>query len=215
MSIPNITPHRATIFLIIIYAVGLVGLSNSSLEMLFRSLTPGNLLLTMAVLFYFHTPFTAKHLVLAVAVMSVGLLAEIFGVNTGLLFGEYKYGNTLGVKIWNTPLMIAVNWLVLSYCAWLIVSDKIQHPLLKILSASALMVLFDVALEPSAIRYDMWTWEVGYVPVHNYIGWFGVSAVIFTMYHYAALPMRNPLKYTVFLIQWVFFIALFFLNILY
>lgn len=214
MKFPDRKANHASIFLVIIYTVGLIGMSTERFEPLFKLLTPGNLLLTMFVLFYFHSPFTFKHAILALSVIIIGFLAEVVGVNTGILFGDYWYGETLGWKIWNTPLIIGVNWLVLSYCAWLIVSEKLKQPVIKILVASVLMVLFDVAMEPVAIRYDMWTWDGGNVPIHNYIGWFGVSVIIFSLYHFASLPMRNPLKYTIFIIQWLFFIALYILNIL-
>ena len=39
------------------------------------------------------------------------LLLEIIGVKTGLIFGEYIYGNTLGFKVAEVPLIIGFNWL--------------------------------------------------------------------------------------------------------
>jgi Protein of unknown function (DUF422). len=36
-----------------------------------------------------------------------GMLSEIIGVNTGLIFGSYTYGNSLGIKLMNVPI---VNW---------------------------------------------------------------------------------------------------------
>jgi putative membrane protein len=35
---------------------------------------------------------------------------EVVGVKTGLIFGEYKYGSTLGIKLFEVPLIIGFNW---------------------------------------------------------------------------------------------------------
>ena len=41
-----------------------------------------------------------------------GMLAEIIGVNTGLIFGSYNYGDSLGIKVMDVPILIGINWII-------------------------------------------------------------------------------------------------------
>src|SRR6478609_3641217 len=76
--------------LIIFHLVGIWGLVFSGNPIYYQQLTPLNLLLTNLLLFLNHK---------------------------GLLFGEYAYGAGLGLKLWNVPLLIGLNWVMLVYCA--------------------------------------------------------------------------------------------------
>ena len=42
---------------------------------------------------------------------------NITGANTGLIFGNYTYGNILGMKVLGVPLIIGLNWFIVMYCA--------------------------------------------------------------------------------------------------
>ena len=56
-----------------------------------------------------------------------GLLAEIIGVQTGILFGSYAYGETLGLKIFGAPLVIGLNWVTtVIICASIVHKLKLQ-----------------------------------------------------------------------------------------
>ena len=57
----------------------------------------------------------------------LGFVVEVVGVQTGLIFGSYSYGATLGVKLFDTPLLIGLNWIFVSYSSYSIacqVSDN-------------------------------------------------------------------------------------------
>ena len=42
------------------------------------------------------------------------MLAEILVVSYGIIFGNYKYGEILGYKVLGVPLIIGINWCILS-----------------------------------------------------------------------------------------------------
>ena len=94
-----------------------------------------------------------------------------------MIFGTYEYGENLGYKVGGVPLMICVNWGVLT----VVTADvgKYIHKNIWIRSAigGLLMMLLDVAIEVSAPRFDFWEFEGGHVPVQNYIGWFVVAFI--------------------------------------
>ena len=135
-----------------------------------------------------------------------GFLVEYVGVNTGLLFGEYAYGEELGWKIGGVPYVLGLNW----YCVVAAAAHLINHywedrPLL---AKAALVGLFCVAMdyliEPVAIAYDFWSWGGGDIPVFNYICW-GVFATIFAAVYFMNIKKINPVAYSLYGIWIIFF----------
>jgi putative membrane protein len=82
---------------------------------LFITITPLNLLFAALFLFYGRWP-SRRVLFTGLAVFAASFLVEAVGVNTGMIFGSYSYGSALGPKLWNTPVIIGLNWFVLIYC---------------------------------------------------------------------------------------------------
>jgi putative membrane protein len=143
-----------------------------------------------------------------VIVFAAGLLLEAIGVNTGVIFGEYAYGSVLGIKIWGTPLMIGVNWLMLTYMAW-DMTGWIKIPVfLRVPASSLLMVLFDFVMEPVAITMGMWTWSGNVIPLQNYLAWFVISLMFFTLTALMKIEVRNKISIPLWLILFTFFILL-------
>ena len=199
----------AALVLAIFYLVGFVGLGFSSHRPLFQALVPFNLLLTNAVLFSFHRGFTKPFGVFAAVVAGSGFLAEVLGVHTGVLFGSYQYGSTLGLKLWKVPLLIGLNWLMLVYTTGHL-SDLFRLPWpLKALLATGLMVGLDYFLEPVAVQLGFWSWQGGQIPLSNFIGWFGVALLMQLYYQQADFPKVNPLAPLVFGLQLLFFAGLY------
>jgi len=111
----------------------------------------------------------------SVIVFSAGFLIEVLGVATGFPFGTYYYGDTLGWALWNVPLVMGVNWLMLTMAFGIICNHFFSKPLLKVLLASAGMVLLDGLIEPIAIKLDYWVWPNQEVPIQNYLAWFAAA----------------------------------------
>lgn len=198
----------AVLILIIFHAVGFYGLVFSQNPAWFRALTPFNLLLTSLLLFAFHKTWTFSFLIFAFIVMLVGFCSEIIGVHTGLLYGNYYYGQSLGVKLWEIPLVIGLNWLLLVYVTGLLVQPLTQPWPVKALLAAALMVLLDSFIEPVAALLDYWTWDAYRIPASNYWGWLGVAFILQSYFQKAHFQKHNPLAPAVFGIQLLFFVWL-------
>jgi putative membrane protein len=194
---------------IIYYFVGLVGMIIPATHELFKDLTPFSLLLSIFLLYLYHDSFRVRFWLASLLILVLGFLIEVVGVETGLLFGEYSYGDTLGPRLFHTPLMIGVNWLMLVYCSLYIVRKYIDMPYFRAIVAAALMVVYDFALEPSAIYLGMWSWSEGAVPLQNYLAWFIIAFLLNFLADRLDLPARkNKLALPLFFIQLVFFIAL-------
>ena len=123
-----------------------------------------------------------KKLYLSITVMAIGFISELIGVNTGIIFGEYKYGTLMGWEIAGTPLLIAIAWLIVTLAAWNIAKLGGFGSFATIVLAASITVLFDLLLEQFATAYGLWTWSNSIIPIKNYATWFAVSAIIFSIF---------------------------------
>ena len=77
-------------------------------------LTPVNLLTMLVLFFWGNANFSFNFFKTISLIYIIGVLVEIIGVNSSIVFGDYYYGQALGLQIFGTPLIIGVNWLTLS-----------------------------------------------------------------------------------------------------
>ncbi|MCC5943891.1 MAG: carotenoid biosynthesis protein [Bernardetiaceae bacterium] len=189
------------------YFFGFWGMKWELTRPYFEMLTPLNLLFGAFFLYYFSVQKNQAFYYFMITAGCIGFFAEWIGVHTGLLFGDYSYGATLGLKLWDIPLMIAVNWWMLAYACICIVAQLGYGLIVRVLIAATLMTCMDFLIEPVAIQHDMWTWQGDTIPLSNFIGWYVVSAVIFLIGEY--LPFKKQSRFAPYLLigQVLFFVA--------
>ncbi len=203
-----LTPERV---LIILYTVGIVGVSIPISN--FMLLTPVNLLITFILALYADKQ---KSVILYIA-LSVcylfGFFLEMAGVNSGLIFGDYHYGKTLGPKFFGTPLIIGINWAMLVYGAsslanrWLIKANTF----VKSIFGASLMVSLDVLIEPVAINYDFWSWSAEplnwliVAPFSNYAAWWIAAFILNYFFHKFVPGIQNNVIELLLFLQAIFF----------
>ena len=141
-------------------------------------------------------------------IVVLSIVAEGLGTNHGLLFGNYTYGQTLGMKIWNVPLLIGINWLVLTYAAYVLFRNIRTHVIVRAMLAAFFLVLYDFLLERPAGILDMWNWENMIIPFKNYATWFVFSFVFVLFFSWRRLDIKNPIAVFLILTQFVFFLLL-------
>lgn len=198
-------PLIAKRLLTIIYIVGIVGFLFEQTQSLMQSLTAGTILFSAIFLLFYHNDWSLGFLASAMLVAASGFFIEYIGIETGLVFGRYTYGNTLGLKILDVPLLIGFNWFVLVYCSRNIAQVITKNKWFQIILGSLLMTIYDYSLEPFAQKYDLWSWNSGIIPIHNFIGWFLVSIVIHTVYTNSKKQNPNPIATFLFIVQFLFF----------
>ncbi len=198
-------PIIAKRLLTIIYIVGVLGFIFEQTQNLMQSLTASTILFSAVFLLFYHNDWSIGFLVSGILIASTGFLIEYIGIETGLVFGRYIYGNTLGLKLLNVPILIGLNWFVLVYCSRNISQFITKNKWMQIILGSLLMTAYDYALEPFAQKYDLWTWNSGTIPIHNFIGWFLVSIVIHSVYINSKKQNPNPIASFLFLVQLLFF----------
>jgi putative membrane protein len=201
---------KAIGFVIILYVVGVAGSAIPFTRELFMILTPVVLLLSFAILLWFHVPgFDNKTTIIFTIIFLSGFLVEVAGVKTGQIFGAYSYGKGLGPKLFDTPLMIGLNWVLLVYCTSAIFEKIPAGSLVKITMASLLMVLYDLVMEQVAPKMDMWGFDGGTAPLRNYISWFILALIFHSILRIAGIRITNRLAPLIFYCQGIFFIILF------
>lgn len=195
-------------WLVIFYSVGVAGMIIPQTRELFKALVPLNLLLNVMLLLIYHGRLDVRFAWKALVIYSAGFIVEIAGVNTGLIFGSYEYGPTLGPQLFHTPMIIGINWLMLVYASLVITSRFFEQRYFRVLVAAVLMVVYDFALEPAAIDLDMWNWG-GPVPMQNYIAWLVISLVLTWFADRTGFVNReNKIAAPLFFVQLGFFILL-------
>lgn len=215
----------ATAIAILFHIIGLIGILFFD-KSFFEKTTYLNLLLMFFLLLYTQKkPF--KHLIIFLVIcFSVGVMVEIVGTKTAVLFGEYKYGTVLGPAIEGVPFIIGINWFIVIYCCGISIHtmltkviDKLTtelggpRPALKAMSVivdgATLAVLFDWLMEPVAIKLGYWQWfGNGEVPFFNYVSWFIISTLLLIVFHYAQFNKDNKFAVNLLLIQAMFFLLL-------
>ncbi|NWF90368.1 MAG: carotenoid biosynthesis protein [Ignavibacteriaceae bacterium] len=196
-------------FLIIMFTVGLVGHSIPSLKPIMIYLTPFTLLLTGGITFYFsYQKRNVKLIVWGLIIYILTFSVEIIGVKTGYIFGNYNYGDVLGFKLFDVPLIIGFNWVVIMLGATGIASRIHKSTVQIALLTGTFAVLFDLMLEPVAINIGYWKWQQGFIPLQNYYAWFGIAFFASFLSRKLKLDLEDSLFIYYFLIQFTFFILL-------
>ena len=190
--------------LIIFHTVGLFGMQSAQREY-FLSLSPMNLLISVGCLLLSYNDFSFRRLFDMLVVGMAGYTVEYIGVHTGYLFGNYAYGPNLGVKVGEIPLMIGVNWIMLSFSTIACVMHLKAPVMLKALLSAMLMVGLDFLIEPVAVKSGYWSWAGGNIPLFNYVCWLVISFVLHIYLIKRKTPVRNKLAIALFSILVVFF----------
>lgn len=83
-----------------------------------------------------------------------------------------------------------------------------KKEVLIVLSASSLMLVYDLFLEQVAPKMDMWSFKDLNVPLDNYIAWFIFASLLVTLLRVVKVNTKNPLAPVLFMVQLIFFIFL-------
>lgn len=196
------------IILLILYVVGAVGMLMPSTRTWFVQLSALNLAISFGALILSRKAKPLTFVVFLSIAFVIGISVELIGVHTSYLFGSYFYGNSLGWKCYSVPLIIGLNWGILTVTSSAIIHRFQLNKHVEAILAAILMVLFDYILEPVAIKLDYWHWTEGQIPVYNFICWMGVSYLLQLIYQRMKLAEVNKVAESLFLMMFIFFTLL-------
>ncbi len=201
--------NKEIAFLYIIFFVGIIGHLYDPLRNLMLLLTPATLLLTgVIVLFYSYRTSANNLLVWAAFTYIITFILEVIGVKTGLIFGEYNYGSTLGIKLFDVPLIIGFNWVFVILGSISISRLMTGNIFLSSIISAFIAFIFDLILEPIAIKLDYWSWSEGIIPIQNYLAWFVIALISALGFNYLKVKVNSKISLHYLLVQFVFFVIL-------
>lgn len=199
-----------TLLLVVFYTVGLVGMLLPTTSHYFFQLTPLALLLSFIVLALADQSSNRGRLIAYLGFIYVSsYIIEVVGVSSGVVFGEYVYGDNLGIKLWGTPLLIGANWFFLVYVTAAIFNKTGLSTPFKVLFGAALMLVYDVIMEQVAPTLDMWSWKQVSVPFQNYFTWFAMAVAYHIGLKLLKIKVKNGLALSVFMCQFLLFVILY------
>jgi uncharacterized membrane protein len=200
--------YKVPIYFIVFYIVGLILFAVPVTRELFISITSITLLLVIAIVFFFHKQWNTKTIIVFGAIIILSFLLEMMGVSIGKPFGMYQYDNGLGLKIFNTPIIIGLNWLFLVYATQAIANNITSITTTKIIIGSLLMVMYDLIMEYVAPTMNMWHFTTTYPPISNFVTWFLAAFFFHTFLVTNRINVESNTARSLFWIQMVFFIII-------
>lgn len=194
---------------IVFYSIGVAGVAIPVTQAVFVRMIPVALLMSFVAILLFHRSLNSQNTrFVFFTIILVSYLVEVIGANSHFIFGNYIYGNGLGIKLFNTPLVIGINWAMLVYCSASIL-ERLRLPVgVQIFFSSVLIVLYDIVLESVAPFLDMWYWNENSVPLQHYLIWFVIALVFHGLVKWKKVKTENPLAPAIFICQFLFFIAI-------
>ena len=198
-----------SIIIVLFHLVGLYGFLTPALELLFIKLVPYHLLLMLGLMVVTVNDRSLGLIKFTAGVYLAGFFIEVIGVNTGQIFGDYIYGTALGIKLWATPLLIGVNWLILVYSTGVFLETfNFKSKWLFSAFGAGILLGIDFLIEPVAIKFDYWSWFEGVIPVQNYLGWYIFSYCLFLFFSASNFNKINKAAVVLLFAQLCFFLAL-------
>ena len=191
--------------LLLFHFFGLLGICITAYKHLFLPLTPLNLILTLIVFYKVNKDFSISFLILSFLIFLIGFSIEAIGVATGILFGSYTYGEVFGFKIFETPVVIGVNWLFLALSTYGIIQYFTNKALWLLLLPPLLMTGLDFLVEPVAMELGFWGWKNDVIPFQNYVMWFTTSFFIHGLIYLFRPKINAKISLIIISIQFTFF----------
>lgn len=189
------------------YFFGIIGILSGNKDW-FIEKTAFNLSLSFLILVLYQNKYSLSLLWGFLFCYLIGFSAEYLGVNFGLIFGNYIYPDTLGPQLGGVPMIIGINWFLITFCVASVIFPLKLNILVKIFLATLFTVLIDFMIEPVAMELDFWNWDNNEIPIQNYIGWAIISFLIYSFYAIIKLPLENKIALILLIWQILFFVCL-------
>ena len=212
--------YNAISLAILFHFMGVIGILFTPFSKLFVESTPYVMLFMSFLLTKSQSIIDKKFIIFFLISFLIGMITEIIGVNSGILFGHYQYGTVLGPKLFGVPLLIGFNWFIIVFCADSFLSQLIQLtqrryqfnkkiiPIVLIIGGALITTSFDFIMEPAAIKLHFWTWENDKIPLLNYVCWFLISGFLLSIKSIFKITIVNNFASQLFIVQMIFFLML-------
>lgn len=214
---------RIPLFLALLFhIVGVIGILFTPYKDWFINNTPLTLILMGVLLAASQERLEKGFIGFFLLAFITGMVTEMIGVNTGILFGDYAYGTVMGPKLLGVPFLIGMNWFVIVFCCGSLMQElnkvmlaKYEAPIPRaivkwsvVIDGAVMATFFDWLMEPVAVHLGFWVWDGGTIPMLNYACWFVISAVLLAIQQQLKIQAQNHFAIHLLIIQSLFFLSL-------
>ncbi len=171
-------------------------------------------------------------LILWVLLGVLALVIETSAIITGFPYGHFGYSDLLGFRLFGlTPWTVFLAWTPLVVAAYAIArrlgeeqpianSYQLLAGIYRIAATAVLLVIFDLVLDPGAVKIGFWRYEGGGVfygvPISNFVGWLfsgAIASVVLEIFFLIKKPLlpapAQMISSTFFIVAFWTFIAFF------
>lgn len=131
---------------------------------------------------------------------------ELIAVQTQAVFGAFTFGDTLGLKILDTPLLIGFHWFLLSFSSGYFIRWIFDSNVMKVIGGAFLTIIAFVITDPVAQSLDIWSWENYSFTFQNYSIHFLVSILMQVLFIMFLKKEKNQFAAYFLIITTLFFI---------
>jgi len=158
----------------------------------------------------------------------LALVIETSAIITGFPYGHFGYSDLLGYRLFGyTPWTVFLAWTPLVLAAYAISArgivgegSAVVSRVARVVVLALLLVIFDVVLDPGAVKIGFWRYEGGGVfygvPVSNFVGWLfsgAIAGVVLEIFFWIKKPLlpapAQAVSSTFFIVSFWTFIAFF------
>lgn len=138
-----------------------------------------------------------RHALLIIIIFSIfPVIVEVIGISTGLPYGTFYYTDEMGFKILGlVPWSVMFAFSPLIFGSYALAAQITNDLRFKFIISAALLVIFDLILDPAAVWLNIWVWDTPGpyygIPISNYTGWFLTAFIASVLMHFL-ITLGNP-----------------------
>lgn len=151
----------------IVYVLAILSVNTIALESLVL-LAPVLYIIDTAFMFVSHERPRKNLLYCFLTIIILGYIIELIAFQTQAVFGVFSFGNTLGLKLFGTPLLIGIHWFLLGLGSAYFIRWIFTSHVMWVLGGALLTIIGFVITDPVAQSLDIWSWENYSFTFQNY-----------------------------------------------
>lgn len=189
-------------------------------QSIMKSAPPLMMALIAIILIYdaFRKTSTAKTFAFVLTTIFItSWLLEFAGTQSGAIFGDYFYSDSLSPLIFGVPFVIGFAW-ISTLLGSLAIISRVRFVAgksiyIKSIAIGMAMLCFDFVMENAVLNLGYWVWEGNSVPLLNYFAWFAFgSAFAFLILKFTDIEANFSLvAFHSYLAQLIYFLPIVFI----
>ncbi len=187
-----------------IYLLAILSVNAIAMETLVF-LAPILYILSTIFIFVSHDKPRKKLLYCFSIIIGLGFIIELIALNSQTLFGDFSFGDALGLKILGTPFLIGIHWFLLGMGSNYLIRFVFDKRINQLFGASFLMIIGFIITDPVAQSLGIWSWDNYSFTLQNYSIRFLVSLLMQGVILYFLKDEKNQFAAYFYLLTTLFF----------